>query len=75
MRNPFYNPVWSAYITSRVKMRMHRHMKQAVQIFVDSVWLTRPIETETVGDGIGDFRLVKHWPRLHIKWAGNYGWK
>lgn len=73
LRNPFYNPVWAAYVTSRVKMRLARYQEHAVQMFVDSVWLERELDAAELGDQVGQFRLVRYWPSLWVKYAGAYG--
>ncbi len=70
MKNPFYNPIWSAFITSRVKLRMAVFARAAVHIFVDSVIVREPLPT---GDAIGDFRLMGEYDRLWIRAPGIYG--
>src|SRR6266508_78304 len=54
-RNPWYNPIWSAYITSRVKMRVATFLRTTVHIHVDAIWTTEPIPT---GEQPGDWKLL-----------------
>jgi hypothetical protein len=81
MKNPWYNPIWSAFITSRVKLRIAVYRGRAIHCATDSVHLAgQEIET---GDKPGDWKLVgtydKFWCRKPngwgdgehtIKWSG-----
>jgi len=74
MRNPWYNPIWSAFITSRVKLRLNLHRGRMLHCFVDSVHVTDELET---GDQPGDWRHVgtyqKFWCRAPGQWGdGDY---
>lgn len=72
LRNPFYNPIWSAFITSRVKMRLAHWSQHALTIYVDALIMKEPIIP--TGPGLGEFRLQQEFPRgLWIKWAGHWG--
>jgi hypothetical protein len=53
--NFFFNPVWSAFITSRVKLRLCLYRSIALHVYVDSILTTRPIPE---GEDIGSFRLL-----------------
>lgn len=71
LRNPFHNPIWAAFVTSRVKMRMALWAKQAVYIFVDAIITREPcIPT---GTEIGEFKLATEFSDLWIRHAGYYG--
>lgn len=67
-----YNPVWAAFITSRVKMRLAEHWHGLKHVFVDSM-LTLDGNIP-VGNHVGDFRLVGTYPRgIWIRGAGQWG--
>ena len=70
MGNPFYNPVWSAFITSRVKLRLLHHWDKSLHCFVDSLLLTEPIEE---GTAMGDFKLVNEYSTVWIEGPGIWG--
>jgi hypothetical protein len=70
MRNPFYNPIWSAFVTSRVKIRMHVHRRTVLQYFVDAVHTTEPIET---GTGIGEWKEVGQYDNFWLRAPGQWG--
>lgn len=67
--NPFYNPVWSAFITSRVKMRIVPWLRETVHVFADSVITTCEMPT---GVGVGDWKLVDHFKDWWGHWPGHY---
>lgn len=69
--NFFFNPIWSAFITSRVKMRLCLYRSIALHVYVDSILTTRPIPQ---GDDVGSFRLLdSDTDGCYIK--GNTQWK
>jgi len=53
--NFFFNPIWSAFITSRVKIRLAMWRAVALHVYVDSILTTKPIPED--GD-LGSFRLL-----------------
>jgi hypothetical protein len=81
MKNPWYNPIWSAFITSRVKLRINVYRGRAIHCATDSVHiLGHEIET---GTAPGDWKLVgiyddmwcrapNHWGDgpYTLKWSG-----
>ena len=75
MRNPWYNPIWSAFITSRVKLRIAVYRGRAIHCATDSVHLAgQEIET---GCGLGDWKLAgtydRFWCRAPNQWGdGEY---
>lgn len=72
LRNPFYNPIWSAFITSRVKMRLAPWIPHALSVYVDGIIMKEPMIP--TGPELGAFRLQREFPRgLWIKWAGHWG--
>lgn len=73
VRNPVLNLVWAHFIISRVKQRLWTNLCHAsgVHVFVDSIITETPLP---VGDGIGHFKLEKHYPNgLVIHGPGIYG--
>jgi hypothetical protein len=70
LKNPFYNPVWSLFVTSRVKLRMNLHIKKALRIYVDSVHTTEPLPT---GTEPGEWKLVDEYADFWLKTARDYG--
>jgi len=71
MKNPFYNPIWSAFVTSRVKLRMLHWRKYAIQIFVDSIHSKIELPTS---DDIGGFKLVDSSDYMWIEYPGMWGY-
>lgn len=71
LRNPFWNPIWSAFVTSRVKLRMASFYKRAYRIYVDSILTDDELPT---GDGIGEFKLVDTLSDIWIRHAGYWGY-
>jgi len=72
MGNPWYNPVWSAYVTSRVKLRMARHIDSALHIYVDSIHSTEELPTHETE--VGAFKLMGEYPGgVNIRSAGVWG--
>lgn len=74
MRNPWFNPVWSAFITSRVKLRLNVFHGRMLHCFVDSVHVTDELPT---GEAPGEWRLVgtykNYWCRAPGQWGdGSY---
>ncbi len=53
--NFFFNPIWSAFITSRVKMRLCLWRSVALHVYVDSILTTKPIPES---EDMGGFRLL-----------------
>ena len=70
MRNPWYNPIWAAFITSRIKLRMWQHHRSALHVFIDSILSREELPT---GDKVGDFRLVNQFASVWIRFAGWWG--
>ena len=70
MRNPFHNPIWSAFITSRVKIRIAQWLPSTLLVFADSLLSKEEIPT---GDAIGDFRCLAQYPSIWIRGAGAWG--
>lgn len=70
LRNPFFNPIWSAFVTSRVKLRMALHRTRALRIYTDSILTTEEIPT---GQGIGEFKEVREFDNIWIRHAGYWG--
>lgn len=70
MRNPFHNPIWSAFITSRVKLRMNLHRTRALHVFVDSVHVMEQLPT---GDEVGDWKLVGEYRNFWCRAPGQWG--
>lgn len=70
LRNPFYNPVWAAIITARVKLRLSELLPVALHCFVDSVLSKEPLAT---GDAPGDFKLVGEYRGVFIRAPGIWG--
>lgn len=67
--NPFYNPVWSAFITSRVKLRIIPWLNEAVHIFADSVITRCQLPTSVE---IGGWKEVGCYKDFHARWTGHY---
>lgn len=70
MKNPFYNPIWAAFVTARVKLRLALHRKDALRVFVDSILMPEEIQT---GPGVGEFKLVDTFKDVWIRHAGYWG--
>jgi hypothetical protein len=70
LKNPFFNPIWAAFVTSRVKLRMSLYRKHALRIYVDSIVTTEQLPT---GPGVGEFKLVHELDSLWIRHAGYWG--
>lgn len=65
MRNPFYNPIWSRFLTSRVKLRMAalRADWNLLHVYVDAVLTAEPLPT---GTAPGEWKLVGQYPSVWI---------
>lgn len=70
MRNPWYNPIWSAFITSRVKLRLNVFRGRMLHCFVDSVHVQDELPT---GDQPGDWKLVGTFDRFWCRAPGRWG--
>ncbi len=70
LRNPMFNPIWSAFITSRVKLRIIPFLPIVLHCFVDSM-LTK--EVIVTGDRIGDWVLKDHFRSVWIRGPGIWG--
>lgn len=70
LRNPMFNPIWSAFITSRVKLRIIPLLPITLHCFVDSI-LTK--ELVVTGDQIGDWRLMDSFRTVWIRGPGIWG--
>lgn len=70
LKNPMFNPIWSAFITSRVKLRIARLLPITLHCFVDSV-LTK--ELIVTGDRIGDWVLKDSFRSAWIRGPGIWG--
>lgn len=70
LRNPMYNPVWSYFITSRIKMRLAHYLPVSLHCFVDSLLTKEPLP---VGEEVGDFRLIEDYRSVWIRAPGNWG--
>lgn len=70
LRNPMFNPVWAAFITSRIKLRIAPLLPITLHCFVDSV-LTK--ELIVTGDQVGDWVLKDHFRSVWIRAPGIYG--
>jgi len=70
MKNPWANPIWSAFITSRVKLRINLHRARVLHCFVDSVHTTEELPT---GPEPGDWRLVGTFDRFWVRAPGQWG--
>lgn len=67
-----YNPIWAAFITSRVKLRMAEYWHGLKHVFVDSILTTD--SKVPCGDQVGEFRMVNKYPKgIWIKGAGQWG--
>lgn len=68
--NPLHNPIWSHYITSRVKLRLYEAQRDvgAVHVQVDAVLCRDPLPTS---QEVGGWRLVQEYP--HGIWIHNTG--
>jgi len=71
MGNPFHNPIWSAFITSRVKIRIAQFLPQLLHVHVDGIIVKEPLPL--VGSEVGDFRLIDEYPSLWIRGVSNFG--
>lgn len=71
IKNPRYNPIWAAFITSRVKLRLLEYLSHTLHVFVDSILSTEEIPT---GERVGEFRLKGvHEKGIWIKSPGFWG--
>lgn len=70
LHNPFYNPLWSAFLTSRIKLRFTPYMANILHVFVDGMLTTAPIET---GPGPGEWRSLGEFRSIWIRWVGYWG--
>jgi hypothetical protein len=81
MTNPWYNPIWSAFVTSRVKLRLNIYHARALHCATDSVHLLG--EQLPTGTGPGEWKLVGEYDNFWcvgpnrwgdgeytIKWSG-----
>lgn len=59
MRNPFYNPIWSAWVTSRVKLRLATFRRVALHAYVDALLTTERLPE---GEDVGAWKLVDEYP-------------
>jgi hypothetical protein len=71
MTNPFYNPIWAAFVTSRVKLRIASFLPQLLHVHVDGILTKEPLPL--TGMDVGDFRLIAQYPSLWIRGVSNYG--
>jgi hypothetical protein len=71
MQNPFHNPIWSAFVTSRVKIRIASFLPQLLHVHVDGILTKEPLPL--VGTEVGDFRLLDQYPSIWIRGVSNYG--
>lgn len=70
MANPFANSIWSAFVTSRVKLRMHVFLPQALRLYIDCVHVTEPLPT---GTAPGEWKLVRECDDFWIRTARDFG--
>ena len=70
LRNPMFNPIWAAFITSRVKLRLIPFLPIMLHCFVDSM-LTK--ELVVTGDRIGDWVLKESFRSVWIRGPGIWG--
>lgn len=71
MRNPWYNPIWSAFITSRVKLRINVYRGRAIHCATDSVHLCgEQLET---GSAPGDWKLAGEYDRFWCRAPNRWG--
>lgn len=70
MHNPFFNPIWSSFITSRIKLRLASVIDSALHIYVDSVHSTVPLPT---GNGDGEWRLDGEYNDAWFRSPGHWG--
>ena len=72
MKNPFYNPVWAACITSRIKLRLLPLVRRAsvLHLCVDAVLSMEELPT---GDEPGAWKLVGEYPSVWIKRTNYWG--
>lgn len=69
--NRFLNVPWAHLIVARVRMRVWTSARRILHAFVDSI--VTDDGTVKTGDSLGDFRLVREFPRgIVIKGAGQY---
>lgn len=71
--NPLHNPIWSHFITSRVKLRLLEAVKQAggVHVQVDAVLCREPLP---MSEEPGGWQLKQEYPRgLWIEKTGHWG--
>jgi len=71
--NPLHNPIWSHFITSRVKLRLLETVKQAggVHVQVDAVLCRDPLPTS---DAPGGWQLKQEYARgLWVNQTGQWG--
>lgn len=71
MKNPWYNPIWSAFITSRVKLRINVYRKRALHCATDSVHLLG--EEIDTGTSPGDWKLVGIYNRFWCRKPNGWG--
>ena len=67
LRNIFYNPVWCAFITARVKQRLWHWRNISLHFYSDSIITKEPIPT---GTEHGDWKHVATYPSIFIKSPG-----
>ncbi len=68
--NPIYNPVWAAFITSRIKLRFAPWQKYIVQVYVDAMHTRCEVPTD---DQIGGWKLLGKFSSIWIRWPGYWG--
>ncbi|OLD88148.1 MAG: hypothetical protein AUG85_05455 [Gemmatimonadetes bacterium 13_1_20CM_4_66_11] len=59
LRNLYYNPIWAAFVTGRVKMRCWHWRNITLRVYCDSIMTTEPIPT---GSDPGEWKLVREYP-------------
>lgn len=68
--NPYHNPIWAAWITSRVKLRLLTYRAVALHVYVDAV---HTAEALPLGCEVGEWKLVgtyhKWWCRAPGVWG------
>jgi len=70
MKNPFFNPIWSAFITSRIKIKLASVYEHALHIYVDAIHSTVELPTGTAD---GDWRLDGIYDRAWFRSPGYWG--
>jgi hypothetical protein len=71
MKNPWYNPIWSAYITSRVKLRINLYRSRALHCATDSVHVLG--EQLPTGTEPGEWKLVGEYNNFWCAGANRWG--